>query len=164
MWTGPCITPPPYPNFFLFFFKCLFLLSLTTPKICLKSKNKRNIKTLWHFIFTVVSLIYKIRESKILPFVYIEVPPGKFKRLVYQKSLYLWFHLFFSLLTSTHILLTGNWYKLARWTVINLINICLSRPQYFETFKVDATEVCCTATSMLRTNTFPPFRMPLLQR
>lgn len=37
-------------------------ISLTTSYICLKSKNNRNIRTLWHFIFTLVSPIYIKRE------------------------------------------------------------------------------------------------------
>lgn len=65
--TGACrkdraLPPPPSFHFFYIFF--LFVI-LTTPYVCLKSKNNRNITTWQHFIFTLAPLyLYKERGNE----------------------------------------------------------------------------------------------------
>lgn len=57
LWTGPC-TKSPFQFYLISFSFFFYLLSLTTPYICLKWKNYRNITTLWHF--------YKRNDNKFL--------------------------------------------------------------------------------------------------
>lgn len=64
LWTGPCTTTPPPPSFHFFYIFFLFVI-LTTPYVCLKSKNNRNITTWQHFIFTLAPLyLYKERGNE----------------------------------------------------------------------------------------------------